>query len=120
MIQKLTENIVAIIKDYHNYCGFQFTTDHIINWVNQFDESDREFILAELLHLLQQGIYISEEKAKQLLIARIESEVINKTAPAISNVAEAARLWAWPKRANLHRAADPPSRSRSLGPQART
>jgi hypothetical protein len=72
-MHQIAEDILAIISDYHNYRAFQFTNEHIIKWVNQFDEGDRIFILQELLHLLKQGIYISESKAKQLLIARIES-----------------------------------------------
>lgn len=71
-MQKLAENIVTIIKDYHNYCDFQFAPDHIINWANQFYETDREFILQEFLHLLNQGIYISELQARKLLVERIE------------------------------------------------
>ena len=87
----LAQHIVAIIKDYHNYLGFQFTEEHIINWVNQFDEADREFILQEFLHLLnQQLIYISEENAKLLLLRRIERlAVINgfsKTVSFLANV----------------------------------
>lgn len=72
-MNQLAQNIVPIIKDYHNYLGFQFTEDYVINWANQFDEADREFVLQELLHLLNQPhIYISEDKARQLLIRRIE------------------------------------------------
>lgn len=73
-MNQLAQNIVAIIKDYHNYRGFQFTEEHVINWVNQFEEAaNREFILQEFLHLLnQQLIYISEDKARQLLLRRIE------------------------------------------------
>jgi hypothetical protein len=71
-MNQLAQHIVAIIKDYHNYRGFQFTEDHVINWVNQFEEGDREFVLQELLHLLQQGIYFSEADGRRLLIERIE------------------------------------------------
>lgn len=71
-MEKLAANITAIISDYHNWNGFQFTDEHVIVWVTQFDEADREFILKEFLHLLQQGIYFSETKARQLLLQRIE------------------------------------------------
>jgi hypothetical protein len=71
-MQRLATEIATIITDYHNYCGFQFTPQWIINWVSQFHEADREFILQELLHLLNQGIYISEAQARLLLIERIE------------------------------------------------
>ena len=72
-MQQLAENIVTIISDYHNYNGFQFTPEHVIEWVEQFEELDRTFILQEFLHLLKQDIYISETKARQLLVARVES-----------------------------------------------
>lgn len=70
-MKQLAESIVEIIKDYHNYLGFQFTPDYVLAWVNQFDEGDRNFVLVEFLHLLKQGIYISETKARQLLFESI-------------------------------------------------
>ena len=72
-MKQLAEEILAIISDYHNYNGFQFTSEHIINWVEQFEEEDRTFILQEFFHLLNQGIYISESKARQLLVSRVEN-----------------------------------------------
>lgn len=68
----LATNIIDIIGDYYNSRGFQFTEQHILKWVNQFDEPDREFVLQEFLHLLNQGIYISRQEAKQLQKNRIE------------------------------------------------
>ena len=68
-MQELVEQIASLTSDYH--CdvqdGFQMTPEHIIDWVGQFEETDRTFILSELSHLLNQGIYISKEKAKALL-----------------------------------------------------
>ncbi len=72
-MEKTIADILAIISDYHNYRGFQFTAAHIRSWMTQFKEEDREFLLQELLHLLRQGIYISEAKGRALLVARIES-----------------------------------------------
>jgi hypothetical protein len=82
-MQQLAEKIVAIVSDYHNYNGFQFTPERVLAWVNQFDENDQQFLLEELLHLLNHGIYISEVKARQLLIGRIEnlSHVFNFDSP---------------------------------------
>jgi hypothetical protein len=71
-MQEVIENIITIIKDYHNHRGFQFTHEWVMKWINQFEEEDREFILQEFLYLLQKGIYISEVKARKLLIERIE------------------------------------------------
>ncbi len=37
------------------------------DWINQFKEEDRLFILTEFLHLLKQGIYISKKQAIDLV-----------------------------------------------------
>lgn len=66
----LIKKIVVIIGDYHHDLGsdFQMNEMHVLEWVNQFDEMDREFILTELLHLLRQDIYVSKNKAKDILL----------------------------------------------------
>lgn len=73
-MEELAEQIAHITADYH--CDvqddFQMTPEHILEWVNQFEESDREFILSEFAHLLNQGIYISKQKAIELLEGLIE------------------------------------------------
>ncbi|MFK7060256.1 hypothetical protein V3Q90_09000 [Flavobacterium oreochromis] len=63
------QEIFEIIRDYHcdRGLGFVMSQGHILNWVNQFDANDREFIITELLHLLQKGIYVSRTKAKEIL-----------------------------------------------------
>jgi hypothetical protein len=73
-MQHLAETIVNITQDYHSDLedGFRINTDHVIEWVNQFEEIDREFILSELVHMFNQNIYISREKAKELLINMLE------------------------------------------------
>jgi len=69
MLESLAEDIVTITSDYHHDhdSEFEMTTDHVMGWVNQFEEADREFILSELKHILNQGVYISKAKAKELL-----------------------------------------------------
>lgn len=67
MLESLTEDIFTITSDYHNDSGFEMSTGHVIGWVNQFEEADRVFILSELKHILNQGVYISKAKAKELL-----------------------------------------------------
>jgi len=67
-MEETAQHIVDVIGDYHNYRGFQFTTDHVIKWVKQFDEPDQQFILEEFYHILQKGCYISENKARSLLM----------------------------------------------------
>jgi hypothetical protein len=66
-MDKLAQDIVNVIGDYHNDQGFHFTSAHIIEWVNQFNLTDRQFLLEEFCHLLNQGIYISKTKATELL-----------------------------------------------------
>ncbi|WP_418262784.1 hypothetical protein [Flavobacterium faecale] len=69
MIKEIIENIVAITQDYHSDYnnGFVMTPQHVLEWVNQFEEKDRVFVLNEVLHILQQGVYISKAKAKEIL-----------------------------------------------------
>jgi hypothetical protein len=66
-MNKIAADIIAIIGDYRNDEGIKLNETDIINWVNQFDENDREFILTEFLYLLKQGIYLSKERAKVYL-----------------------------------------------------
>lgn len=68
-MEKIAQNIVSITSDYHSDYnnGFVMTTQHVLAWVNQFEVNDREFVLNEVLHILQQGVYISKEKAKEIL-----------------------------------------------------
>lgn len=67
MITK-AEAIVEILQDYENN---EMTPDHILDWVSQFDESDREFVLDELLHIFEKT-YLSKERCKELLKSYIE------------------------------------------------
>ena len=68
-MEQIAENIVQITQDYHSDYneGFVMSSKHVLDWVNQFDEQDQEFVLSELLHILNQGVYISKEKAKEIL-----------------------------------------------------
>jgi hypothetical protein len=63
----LIQQIYDIIKDYHCDREQAMSIDKVNAWILQFEESDREFILEEFLHLLNQGIYLSKEKAKEKL-----------------------------------------------------
>lgn len=69
MLKILAENVAEIAQDYHSDYneGFAMTSEHVLDWTNQFEETDREFVLSEVLHILQQGVYISKEKAKEIL-----------------------------------------------------
>lgn len=71
-MDKLAAEIAEILHDYHRYDDFDFNSEHVLKWVYQFDDGDRQFILEEFLHLLNQGIYISEERGREILIEGIE------------------------------------------------
>lgn len=68
----IANDILSIIRGYRNDSGVHLTLDSILNWVNQFDEGDHQFILEELRHLLRQGTYLSKAQAKKQLRDRIE------------------------------------------------
>lgn len=63
----LKSSIFAIIKDYHCDECKPLQVGDIETWVNQFEDGDRQFVLEEFLHLLNQGIYVSKERAIELL-----------------------------------------------------
>lgn len=71
-MSKLTDDILAIIGDYRNDSDVHLSSQHISDWANQFDAGDRQFVLEELKHLLNQGIYLSKARAKTSLRERIE------------------------------------------------
>lgn len=69
----MISQIQKILADYHcdSSPKFIMTEKHIESWINQFEESDREFILSEFLHILKQGVYISKDRSKRLLIENL-------------------------------------------------
>lgn len=69
MLENLAKDIASLTSDYHSDYndGFAMTTEHVLDWSNQFEQGDREFVLSEVLHILQQGVYISKDKAKGIL-----------------------------------------------------
>jgi len=70
-MKELARRICVILHDYHNYNGFNFTPEHVINWASQFEKDDQQFILNEFYHLLNQGIYIDEQKTRRLLLSNL-------------------------------------------------
>lgn len=69
-MKKIAASICEIVHDYHRGKA-KFDTDHVLKWSAQFG-NDQQFILEELLHVLQHGVYISEAKARELLIRQID------------------------------------------------
>jgi len=69
----MEEKISALfeeIKDYRFDQGLM--SDEIIReWIEQFDEDDKEFVLDETTHIMRQR-YLSEDNAKDFLKSRIE------------------------------------------------
>lgn len=59
-MDELAALIVDLIKDYRNDDEIFIDKDHVIRWVNQFDQNDRQFILEELYHILPKS-YISKD-----------------------------------------------------------
>jgi hypothetical protein len=71
-LENIAKQIAEITSDYHKDDNFVMDSQHIINWVVQFDENDREFILSELLHILKKGVYVSKDNAKKILFEFIK------------------------------------------------
>lgn len=66
-MQEYINKIKEIVCDYHR----PLTDESILSWINQFDESDREFLLKEVVNILEKT-YLSENKAKLIIKYFIE------------------------------------------------
>lgn len=69
-MEELISDIYEIIKDYREEDGMM-SKDRIKNWINQFNTDDREFVLEEMKHILEQR-YISKVNARELVKGMIE------------------------------------------------
>lgn len=56
----LINDVAEILSDYENDIGQQISTNSIRQWIVQFDNNDREFLLEELISILHQT-YLSKE-----------------------------------------------------------
>ncbi|MEM8525917.1 MAG: hypothetical protein AAGG68_14860 [Bacteroidota bacterium] len=70
-LKTLTEKVAEIISDYEGDGSNPIDSKHIHTWINQFEESDRVFLLQELVHLFQQ-CYFSKEKTIDCLFKGIK------------------------------------------------
>lgn len=70
MIQEI-KALQQIIKNYRKDEGFGISEQRITNWINQFPEEDREFILTELIHVFKK-MYFSKKRTKSFLKGIIE------------------------------------------------
>src|ERR1700752_1459789 len=71
-MEATTKEIFEIIKDYHCDECKPLELNDIKIWVDQFAAADRKFLLEEFLHILKQDIYVSKEKALELLWKNFE------------------------------------------------
>lgn len=79
-MEEKINKIVEIIGDYRvEDIGLLYKTkidnEHINKWLNQFEETDREFLIDELLHLLPNS-YLTKENT--LRITSTEFDIISK------------------------------------------
>jgi len=70
-LEKLCSDILIIINDYRSEDGIKLNKDKIKNWVNQFDQNDKIFILQELFHILDER-YITKKQAENFLIGIVK------------------------------------------------
>lgn len=62
-MKDIAKNIVSIVSDYRAGTDFIINEDRVLKWINQFEESDRVFLLNEVLYILPNS-YLSEERTK--------------------------------------------------------
>lgn len=68
-MQESLQSIVDIAGCYRQgELGFQFDTNHVQRWVNQFDQNIQKILLDELAYVLNQT-YISRKKMKAFLLS---------------------------------------------------
>lgn len=60
-MRNIAHQIVQQISDYRANSGINIDENHVLEWANQFDEDDREFLLSELNHILPQS-YVSKDE----------------------------------------------------------
>lgn len=54
-LEKQARRLAEIAQDYRADEGVKFDADHVLRWINQFDEEVREPVLAETTHVLDQA-----------------------------------------------------------------
>lgn len=74
-MDEFIEKILSIIENYRledvDWLFKKIDAAHIKRWINQFHESDREFLLSELLHILPSS-YLSKENTLQTFTSEFE------------------------------------------------
>lgn len=69
----MEEKISALYEQFKDYRSDQklMSLDIVKDWIDQFNENDREFVLDETTHIMKQR-YLSQDNARELLKSRIE------------------------------------------------
>lgn len=67
-MEEFINDIYDLVKDYRSdeHVRFRMSEQRIEQWVNQFDENDRIFLLSELKNILEKH-YWSKDKVKQFI-----------------------------------------------------
>ena len=77
MIEQLVSDIYDIIKDYRLEDG-KMSIDRINKWIKQFVETEQEFILSELKHILSQRYFSKEtiQEGLEIMIKEVMEEIL--------------------------------------------
>lgn len=70
-MESLANDICEVIKDYRSDEGVHVTPSRVLDWIYQFSEEDRLFVLQEMQQIFRKR-YVSKAKAKQFLKAVVE------------------------------------------------
>lgn len=76
-MRELAQSLVEVIADYRNDDGVHIDVEHVVGWVNQFADADRQFILGETTHVFR-TTYLSGPKLSGLvdtLVAQHRGEI---------------------------------------------
>jgi hypothetical protein len=71
-MEKEVKELHQIIKDYRKDDGIGISEQRITNWINQFSENNRVFILTELKHVMDK-MYFSKDRVKRFLKDNVEN-----------------------------------------------
>jgi hypothetical protein len=71
-MEQLVKHVHQIIKDYRKDDGIGISEQRITNWINQFSENNRVFILTELKHVMDK-MYFSKDRVKRFLKDNVEN-----------------------------------------------
>lgn len=77
MLETLAQKIADEVKDYRQADGISISTQSVIEWAEQFPLNDREFLLEETFHILDQR-YMPKafaEKSMKVIIEKLTEDL---------------------------------------------